>query len=251
MVKPFKKKAIHFWNQVSYFLLPGFCQICGREDQSSQLFSVCKSCLRQELSYFPNFISTRCSVCRTGLDENGECAFCSSRNVFFSSSYFLLEKKDRERELMNRLKFENKKACSSYFSLGLGKIMARLVEFKPDAILPIPSHPDSWKKRPFFATQILLHRLSQKLNIPILNILRKKSKVHQSALNRVDRFFHAKSAFEIKKNARNKMKPRLVLVDDVFTTGASANEIARLLLQNGAESILVVSTTRKTEGMEI
>ena len=47
------------------------------------------------------------------------------------------------------------------------------------------------------------------------------------------------------------MKPRLVLVDDVFTTGASANEIARLLLQNGAESILVVSTTRKTEGMEI
>ncbi len=251
MVKPFKNLAIHFWNQVSYFLLPGFCQICGIEDQSSQLFSVCKSCLKQELNYFPNFIPTRCSICRTGLEENGECAFCNSRNVFFSSSYFLLERKERERDLMNRLKFQNKRDCSAYFSLGLGRIMPRLVEFKPDAILPIPSHADSWKKRPFFATQILLYRLSKKLNIPILNILRKKSKVHQSALNRLDRFFHAKSAFEIKKNARNKMKPRLVLVDDVFTTGASANEIARLLLQNGAESILVVSTTRKTEGMEI
>jgi len=238
-------------NKMIQFFLPQFCENCGKEDLSAEITSLCKTCLKVNLELYPNFSSEFCPKCKTFLSGESICKYCESRNVFFHSAYFLLRRKEMEKNLMNQLKMKQKKQCSRYFSMGIGSIVKELKNYQPSALSPVPSHKSSWSKRPFFATNSLLSRLNRKLNIPILPILEKISHKHQSAQGRKERFFHAKEAFKIKKNARIINKPTLVLIDDVFTTGASSNEIARLLLEHGAESVVVVSATRKTEGIEL
>lgn len=247
----FIHKLERYGRSLLQFFLPQYCEICGKEDSSAEITSLCKDCLKENLEKYPNDDPEYCKICRTFLSGEKECKYCESRNVFFETAYFLLRRKEIEKNLMNQLKLNNKKHCSVYFAMGLGPILLKIRALKPLGIVPVPSHKSSWTKRPYFATNCLLLRLARKLQIPILPILEKVSDQHQSTQNRKDRFFHAKEAFQLKKNARIINKPTLVLIDDVFTTGASSNEIARLLLQNGAGSVVVISTTRKTEGIEI
>jgi competence protein ComFC len=152
---------------------------------------------------------------------------------------------------MNRLKFDKIRSLSSYFSLGLGQILPELKRLDLDGIIPVPSHKNSEKERPFLPTEILVRRLEKKLGIPILPLVQKCSKTRQSSLNRESRIFHAQKAFQFVPNSGFSPCGNYLLVDDVFTTGASVNEIARILLEAGAGKVFVLVSTRPEEGLNI
>ena len=78
------------------------------------------------------------------------------------------------------------------------------------------------------------------MGIKVINPLFKKSKDLQSGKNFRERFIHARNAFDIKKEYSRSLSGNYLLVDDVFTTGATINEIAKILLQNGAERVDVL-----------
>lgn len=152
---------------------------------------------------------------------------------------------------MNRLKFQNQQVLSRFFAMKLGKILPILKDNSYDGILMIPSHKKSKLNRPYLPTDTLAKRLSRKLNIPIYHWVEKKSSKHQSSLTRQDRFFHAGKAYSLKKNTFQSTNLRLLLIDDVFTTGASLNEVSRLLLEKEVGSITTIIASRPLEGIEI
>lgn len=72
-------------------------------------------------------------------------------------------------------------------------------------------------------------------------LIRKKRKRKQSSLHRTDRFLHVHNSLELRKTYADIKGESILLIEDVFTTGATANEAARMLKWNGAREVILLS----------
>lgn len=232
---------------------PESCAICGQEDFISRWVGVCKSCRKEYFAKaFPNLDKDRCLLCKNPIHVSDQsCHYCDSRNVFIDGSLILRPKNQWERFLMNQLKFQNQRILSRFFALDLKTVLPVLRSWNVESIVPVPSHPSSKKNRPYLSFEVVMRRISKKCKIPILNLLEKKSIKQQSKMNRMERFLHAKSAFQIQKKYLQKLPVSLLLIDDVFTTGATTNEIACLLKYKGVKKVYQLVLVRPLEGIEI
>ena len=106
----------------------------------------------------------------------------------------------------------------------------------PDVITYVPMHPAKQRKRGFNPAQLLAERASQLLKIPLLPLLvRPQVNTAQVGLNRRQRLNNLRSAFKLAENIP--IPARIALVDDVITTGATADALCRLLRRAGATHI--------------
>jgi competence protein ComFC len=222
------------------YLFPISCNFCGEFDLFSSKLSLCKQCYKERNKEKAVILDTSyCDVCKTEL-INEECNYCNSRNIFFSQLNYIHIRGEFEKEIIQRIKFGNAPYLSNYFRLGLRKVMRGLNKKRYTAIVSIPSNKSTIRKRPIPVckpvTDFLIHHLRIKTIIPF----EKKSKELQSGKSFRDRFIHAQSAFSIKEFYDNKLKGNYLLVDDVFTTGATINEMAKILLMNGANEVDVL-----------
>lgn len=221
------------------FFFPLDCAYCGRQDNLARLAGICRKC------YVPPQPETEklCKICKSPLSGN-DCPYCNSRNVFFSGLYFVRYRDDFEKELIRRIKFKKSPHHALLFRFGLGKITEQLRNLNLNSIVPVPSHEKTWKNRPYFTSAPVLKQLSAKLKLDIITPVVKKSQELQADKTYFDRFVHAARAFNIKENFKDKLNGNILLVDDVFTTGASVNEIGKILLANGAESVYILILAR-------
>lgn len=112
-------------------------------------------------------------------------------------------------------------------------------------LLPIPLHPTRLKERGFNQSEILTSLISNILGLDRIDILiRKKNTPPQAKLKKVkERFNNLRGAFAIKKEGLAKDK-RVILVDDVVTTGITVREAAKSLKKAGARSVIVFSLAK-------
>lgn len=161
--------------------------------------------------------------------------------VFFDEHFYMFEYKDDIRELILKYKFDEK----SYIYKSISKFFVEdrvfLEEFisKYDFIISVPIHKKRFKKRGYNQSELIACDISKNCNMPYYkNVLKKeKNIVAQSLLDGLDRVRNIKDAFEIcedfKKDGLIRDK-KIAIFDDVFTTGATVNECAKLLKQEGA-----------------
>jgi ComF family protein len=110
-------------------------------------------------------------------------------------------------------------------------------------IVPIPLHSSRFKSRGYNQAEILAKELSKKLNIKMINLLKRtKNTRSQVGLKREDRIKNISGAFSIIPNLPN--PPNIFLVDDVFTTGSTLNEAANTLKRNGAKKVWGIALAR-------
>jgi competence protein ComFC len=223
--------------QLINFLFPCECSFCGNLDSTSNRIGICKACVKAKSSK----ISTEetCEICRTNLIDNF-CEYCDSRNIFFDRLVFIRSKENFEREIIQRLKFRRQKQLAFYFCLNLHSITQKYTNNYFAGIVYIPSSASTIRQRPYHSCVGVLKRLEKKFQVKSFCPLEKVSKELQSGKNFRERFIHAAKAFQIKKKYENSFSGNYLLVDDVFTTGATVNEIAKLLLMNGANSVEIL-----------
>ncbi len=116
----------------------------------------------------------------------------------------------------------------------------------PDLIVPVPLHLERLKERGFNQSGLLAGELARKLRVPVSfdTIIRKNQTEPQTRLNRVQRLKNVKGAFEL-SGARDVQGRRILLVDDVFTTGTTLSECARTLKKKGgASEVHALTVTR-------
>lgn len=228
---------------LSYFFSSP-CSLCHSVDISSESIGVCFSCLR-ELTRSQNLWHskyTHCEVCYKKMKESGDCGSCKEcqeRYVFWNFFFPLRLRGAREKELFQNCKFENQKLLCRFFSLGLWRVFRLLSSNPPDAIAIVPSE----RKRglnPFHPTCVLVQRLRRKWKGVKTLSLEKHSKTKQSSVAYEKRFFHAKSAFLVGKKDRMIAGRHILLIDDISTTGASLNELAKQLVEKGAKRVSCV-----------
>ncbi|HMV42078.1 MAG TPA: ComF family protein [Leptospiraceae bacterium] len=224
------------FTKLIHLFYPLDCSICGDTDLLASKISICRKCYRSETkSQNPN-LENLCEKCKTKINAS-ECPYCKSRNVFFNQLYYLREKNNFETELIRKIKFGNNPYLTNYFRIGLGKRIKILKNNSYKNIIQIPSNQKTLRTRPFAVSKPISDYLMKKLKLEVIKPIVKTSSELQSGKSFRDRFLHAQTAFSVIAKYKNQLNGNYLLVDDVFTTGATVNEISKLLLINGAKSV--------------
>jgi len=122
-----------------------------------------------------------------------------------------------------------------------------LKTYQPDFIIPVPSRSTNLRRRGFNPPHYLAKHLQKKWGLPLFPdaLICIKDIPSQAGLKRVERIRNVKGAF---KGHPGRVKDRsILLVDDVFTTGATADECAKSLKKAGAKVVLVLTLARTVD----
>ncbi len=113
-----------------------------------------------------------------------------------------------------------------------------------DAILPVPLHPSRERERGFNQAYILAKLLSRRHGVPVLKgLLRRIRPTPPQAGKRRERIRNVRGAFRVHHPEQIRGRS-ILLVDDVYTTGATVNECARVLMKAGARGVWVYTLAR-------
>jgi competence protein ComFC len=120
----------------------------------------------------------------------------------------------------------------------------RLRDISFDLIVPVPLHPARQRERGFNQASLLAESLSAETSMPCRGVLQRiRYTTTQTALDRSERMENLHNAFRLRKNA-DVRGLRVLLIDDVLTTGSTLSECARVLKRAGAISVHAVTAAR-------
>lgn len=117
-----------------------------------------------------------------------------------------------------------------------GRERAKRFPFQADAILPVPIHPERYRKRGYNQAEELGRELSFRTGIPLCPdlVFRKKKTLPQKGLSGVQRRQNLSGAFAVKKGRI--IPRRILLVDDIYTTGSTLNAMTEIILKTAPET---------------
>ena len=173
--------------------------------------------------------------------EYSRCKFCESKNFYFDRAISCIEYCDKSKVLVLSLKYYG----NTYMSRDIAQVMRDKLEFEQlsaDYIIPVPLHKKRMRIRGFNQAEKIASYLSECTNIPIIDcIKRNRNTKRLYALNKFQREKELKNAFEVKEDSEEIIGKRIILVDDIFTTGTTVNEISKKLKIYGVDEIIVLT----------
>ncbi|MDO8948904.1 MAG: phosphoribosyltransferase family protein [Actinomycetota bacterium] len=146
---------------------------------------------------------------------------------------------------MSRLITVHKDAGERRYAAALGELLLSACEpwrGWPDAVSAIPPSREALARRGFDHTRVLANTVATGLGIPVVSLLGVARRQDQRALTREQRFANMQGSFHLQPGAQP--RGRILLVDDVFTTGATLDGAARVLLAAGADEVRVAAVAR-------
>jgi len=227
-------------------VLPYECPGCGARGDSL----VCGACRG-------NMAAIREPYCRTcgrplppGVQYKEDCRDCVEGSFHFDRcrSVFLYE--PPVSGIVKRFKFRKNVHLGDFLCAAMAEIMEREPEMfgdfcGADAIAPVPLHPFRLVWRGFNQAEMLARGASKVLGVRVLKCLvRKRNTRPQSRLDVKQRAANVKGAFAVRGGVDVAGK-RIIIVDDVMTTGATVNECSKVLLGAGAEEVFVLTAARR------
>ena len=234
------------WNACLDTLFPPQerCLLCGRGTRDGQ--AICQSCL-QEIVHGPGPSCPRCGrslASQPYLDGQPlHCPFCVGKPWAFSKARSIGPYDGALRLAVHRLKFRGQQN----FGRILGDVLYRSADAEwwagVDCIVPVPLHPDRLKQRGFNQAEIVAGQLATSADKPMRQILIRHVSTHpQTGLSQRQRQQNVQGAFCIALGQGRWVKgKRLLVVDDVMTTGSTLDACARVLLHAGAADVRVAT----------
>lgn len=220
-------------------IFPPRCYFCSKiiDFFNRGKYDLCRECLSQI-----SFIGAKaCKFCGKQLKDYHDdlCEYCQP-NKYYIRLISACEYDDVLREKLLEFKFEGKKELYKVFSLILIEKLKMTDDIKFDIIISVPIHESKLKQRGYNQTQLIAQDIAKKLQIEIENDVLIKSKItkNQSELNRDERKTNIINSFIIQNGEKIKEK-RILLIDDIVTTGATVNECSRMLKENGAKEVFI------------
>jgi ComF family protein len=227
-------------------LYPPVCQLCRRRRARPADGLVCHQCWALVRFVRPPFCE-RCGLPFPGqLTANFVCTNCHGLTLHFSAARSAVVAKGVVLEAVHRFKYSG----STWFENFLAGLLVReaapvLKNANWDFIAPVPLHPVKLREREFNQAERLAAQLSRATEIPLHTnlLMRVHATATQTLLTREERAANMKNAFAVPPAAPVKDR-RIVLVDDVFTTGATTNAGAAALRAAGAAEVCVWTVAR-------
>jgi ComF family protein len=228
------------------FFYPETCQICQIRRATAKDGFVCPDCWSQVRFIKPPFCE-RCGLPYPGdFTTPFECANCREMNLHFNFARSAVVAHNVVREAIHRYKYQRALWFEPFLAdLFLREALPALRGQNWDFIVPVPLYPVKQREREFNQAERLAARLSAAAEIPLnTRLLRRiRPTASQTQLTRRERAENMRGAFAIQPGAQLDGE-RIVLVDDVLTTGATTSACARVLRAAGAGDVCVWTIAR-------
>jgi ComF family protein len=228
------------------FLYPEVCQVCGHERAGPAEGFVGASCRRTVKFITPPFCE-RCGLPFAGdIRHPFECANCREMDLHFSRARSAVAARGLVLELIHRYKYQRALWLEPFLAGLLVEAAAPVLRGEAwDLIVPVPLHPWKRREREFNQAERLARVLSRATGLPLeTRVLRRVVPTRtQTRLSRSERAANVRHAFAV-RGGRPLKDRRVVVVDDVLTTGATTSACARALRQAGAGDVCAWTLAR-------
>jgi len=231
-------------NSFKNIFFPCLCALCS-ENIALPSEGVCDRCaglFAQELISSP-----LCLICGIPFSPHSggdhACGSCIKKPPSFVRARSLYVFNGEVRRAVHELKYRWGTRLGPFLALGMAHAVIKN-NFDVDVIVPVPLHKNKIRKRGFNQSVVIARQMARVLSVPldITNFVRIKSTLSQVGLAGAERRGNMAGAFEV-RDAKAFEGKKTLLVDDVFTTGSTVNECAKVLKKAGTE-VAVITIAR-------
>ncbi len=226
------------WKGCLDALFPRVCPVCSKiiSQDLKRSRKICPKCY-EKLSFVEDPF---CRICGRGLsdDTKGSCENCKKHQFSFDYGLVLLDYNEETRNSMAGIKYKGHREYLEFYGEETAKRLGNeILSMKPDALIPVPVHRKRRIQRGYNQAEVLAQVIGKELSIPVLpHALKRRGST--KALKEL-------GADQRKKNLSHAMYPgkvpaglrTAIIVDDIFTTGATMETCARILKENGVEHV--------------
>lgn len=213
-------------------LYPTTCVFCSRIEHNG----ICEKC-NSELVYIRE---PRCMCCGKPIryKEQEYCMDCKGAAFAFEQGRSLWLHKDPVKGSIYQFKYKNRRIYAQVYARKLAKVYKNLImKWGVNTIIPVPLHRKRRRIRGYNQAEVLAKYLGRELEIPVeINaIYRIKHTAPQKKLDNKDRRKNLSKAFLVSDEW--KVKQKVLLIDDIYTTGSTIHAIATKLKRSGVEKV--------------
>lgn len=217
-----KNAPIFLWNKLIDILYPKTCEICGKEN-----------------------IDLICNKCYKDINEVFKIDKYSDK--YFKEHLYIFKYEGKIRNLIIDYKFNDKSYLCEFFSKIIikNKKICRKIK-KYDIIIPVPIHLKRKNERGYNQSELVASKIVKKLRkIELVKncLAKQKHTFPQSSLTKEERKQNVKQVYKVINKDKIKDKS-ILLFDDIYTTGSTANECAKVLKENGAKEVIVFTLAK-------
>jgi ComF family protein len=206
---------------------------------------ICRPC-RKKLDYIKE---PRCKKCSKPIEQEEKeyCSDCERRNFQFVKGFSVWVYDDLMKHSISEYKYHNKKEYAAFYIQEMSRIYGGILKkLSFDAIVPVPLHWSKYLKRSYNQADILARGLGKELGVPVLSkiLIRNKKTLPQKQLSDKERLRNLREAFGFNQKVSIKFGNqwnRVLLVDDIFTTGSTIDACTNVLKANGISEVYFIT----------
>lgn len=231
ILKSIKEKFLEFMypNDLS-------CYLCSADLKRKTKTHICDKCK----SGIP-FIKRPCKKCGKDVPIDEVCENCLKRKYYFDKAVAVADYDGIARKSIYMFKKSNKRYVAKFMAYYM---YCAYVNSKIDAdvIMCVPMEKHKLKSRGFNQAQDLLYNINKYLHLEDVSssLIAKESNISQKELTANERFKNAHDKFKV-VNSKNIKDKKILLIDDIMTTGATASNVAKVLKHSGAKVVNVLT----------
>src|SRR5437773_4024903 len=223
---------------------PATCVVCSANiDNAEYLCADCRQCA-------PRIVAPFCAKCSEpfpgAITQTFRCANCEHRVLHFDCAVAAYRSRGLVRKLVHEFKYAKQRHLRYPVAGWLRETLSdpRLRGRHFDVIIPVPLHPARERERGFNQATLLAELLATSTTAPLRAALeRTRYTTTQTAYDRAERMENLHGAFRLRKN-QDVRDLRVLLIDDVLTTGSTLSECARVLRRAGASCVYAATAAR-------
>ncbi len=225
-------------------LYPPVCTLCGGKTRAGEY--LCERCEAKATPIVAPFCQQCSEPFEGAIATAFTCANCAHRTIYFDAAVAAYRGRGIVRQIIHDFKYGRqihlRHLVARWLYAAFDDERLRGREF--DMIVPVPLHPARQRERGFNQANLLAELLTAQISIPSKPVLKRvRYTTTQTALDRAERMENLHNAFRLRRNA-NVRGLRVLLIDDVLTTGSTLSECARILKRSGAISVHAATAAR-------
>lgn len=226
-------------NIVLDLLYPKRCPLCGSIRPYGEM-AACRECIGE----LKQVVSPRCMRCGKTIEDETEeyCRDCRTVPKSFKRGFPAFFYEGAIKTSLYDFKYKNQRDYAEFYRDSILRIYGREIrELEFDGIVPVPVHPRKRKKRGYNQAELLAKELGKHLEVPVYPryLERCVDTDPQKELNDKERMENLKNAFKIRQNEIKLEK--ILLVDDIYTSGSTIEACTRILLSAGTKAVYYTS----------